>query len=55
MLFVDCNSLNWGIPVLFVDLDPEGRPGMSDAILMFGVSGLSFAFPFLSLLSVVCL
>ena len=41
MLFVDCKSLNWRIPVLFVDLDPEGTPGMSGAILMFVI-----CFPF---------
>ena len=30
------------------DLNPEGRPVMSDVLLLSGISGLSFVSPFLS-------
>ena len=33
---------------LFSGVDPEGRPRVSDVILLSGISGLSFDSPFLS-------
>jgi len=42
-------SLFWGIAVVLCKVSPEGRPGMYGASPLCGISGLSFNFPFLSL------